>query len=524
MKRTIATGLLAVIAVSMSAVAFAAQTPGLLQADRMPRVEGAKEYYVAPDGKADNAGTKEAPWDLESALLKNKKVSPGDIIWLTEGTYGKGGATCFVCELKGTKDKPIIIRGLPGRRVTIDGGIYAKGGYTWFWGFEITNSSKVRKTSPKGRPSGLNLYPSGNRAINLIIHDTGHPGIGYWKQGEDGEVHGCLVYGCGLYDTATKRGRTWTRGSGLYSQNNEGTTHITDSIWFRNFTIGIKSYAQGGPVVGFHIEGNISFDSLHSTIFAGTTKYPVSNEVVKNNCTYNRPELVVPKNRNIMIGYGFRVTNSDFTMTDNYIVGGNPVLIARRFKKAIVTGNTFYGLQEILIDVTIPKGVRTSAYTWDNNTYIRPGGGKVKPFHLRPERGDETPVTYDFAGWKAETGLDSNSKYLAVRPKGARVFVRPNKYEVGRGHVAIYNWDLKDKVDVDLSSVLAIGAKYEIRDAQNYFGPPVVKGTYDGKSVAIPMKLTKVAPPVGKVPHTQDRYKHTAPEFAAFVVISEPVN
>ena len=36
--------------------------------------------------------------------------------------------------------------------------------------------------------------------------------------------------------------------------------------------------------------------------------------------------------------------------------------------------------------------------------------------------------------------------------------------------------------------------------------------------MAMPMNLTEVAMPVGEVPHIIARFKHTAPEFGAFVV------
>lgn len=48
----------------------------------------AATYYVAPDGKAENPGTKSQPWTLSRAL---EAVSPGDTINLRGGTY-KGSA------------------------------------------------------------------------------------------------------------------------------------------------------------------------------------------------------------------------------------------------------------------------------------------------------------------------------------------------------------------------------------------------------------------------------------------------
>jgi uncharacterized protein (TIGR03437 family) len=100
-----------------------------------------------------------------------------------------------------------------------------------------------------------------------------------------------------------------------------------------------------------------------------------------------------------------------------------------------------------------------------------------------------------------------------------KVFIRPNKYEPGRAHIAIYNWDLKPSVPVDLTDVVASGSTYEIRDVQNWFGEPVVRGTYNGGSVDIPMNLTSVTSLVGEVDHF-DHSTHTGPRFGAFVVLS----
>jgi len=103
----------------------------------------------------------------------------------------------------------------------------------------------------------------------------------------------------------------------------------------------------------------------------------------------------------------------------------------------------------------------------------------------------------------------------ALKPTGVRVIVRPNAYEKGRGHIIVYNWDRLPTVSADVSSVLPVGAVYEVRDAQNYFGGPVAQGTYDGTPISVPMNLTQVAAPIGNV---ERRPPHTAPEFGTFVL------
>jgi hypothetical protein len=83
--------------------------------------------------------------------------------------------------------------------------------------------------------------------------------------------------------------------------------------------------------------------------------------------------------------------------------------------------------------------------------------------------------------------------------------------------VVVYNWGGQAEVSVDLLPAgLAIGQRFEIRDAQNYFGAPVLTGVFDGSRVNIPMTSTTVATPVGTLPVAP---RHTDRRFGAFVVL-----
>src|SRR5205085_10355334 len=69
--------------------------------------------------------------------------------------------------------------------------------------------------------------------------------------------------------------------------------------------------------------------------------------------------------------------------------------------------------------------------------------------------------------------------------------------------------------DIDLSSLLAAGDGFALFDVQNYFGDPVLTGTYDGP-VAIPMTPGTTSEVIG-TPTTP--YVHTSAEFGAFVLL-----
>jgi hypothetical protein len=92
--------------------------------------------------------------------------------------------------------------------------------------------------------------------------------------------------------------------------------------------------------------------------------------------------------------------------------------------------------------------------------------------------------------------------------------IRPNNYEQKRANITIYNWDLSPRVDVDLSRVLVAGDQFVIQDSQNFFGAPVVTGTFSGGKVSIPMTNLQKAAPVGFAAPA-----HTAPLLGTFIVM-----
>lgn len=113
----------------------------------------------------------------------------------------------------------------------------------------------------------------------------------------------------------------------------------------------------------------------------------------------------------------------------------------------------------------------------------------------------------------------SNNTFLsssAPPTSGVKVVVRPNRYEQGRANIVVYNWSKQGSASADVSSVLRVGDVYEVRDAQNFFGAPVLRGTYGGGSLSLPM--TSVQPPalIGRSGSTP---QSTGVVFHAFVLL-----
>ena len=164
----------------------------------------AGNWYVGPEGKPTNPGTKQAPWDIASALEGKQKVAAGDTIYLLKGTYRRRPKEKFVVRLVGTGEKPIHIRPVAGARATIDGGleIHKPSAHVWIWELEIiVGEPRPKKPVSAGshpedlnRPwGGLNMHGGNNcKYINLVIHDT-NQGISCWKDEIDCEIYGCLI-------------------------------------------------------------------------------------------------------------------------------------------------------------------------------------------------------------------------------------------------------------------------------------------------------------------------------------------
>lgn len=491
-----------------------------------------KQFYVSPEGSKDGDGSLDKPWDLVTALGQPDTTGPGAIIWLRGGTY-KG---IFTSRLAGSSQSPIIVRQYPGERAVLDGAgnkgdvLTVRGEWTIYQDFEVMNSDARRVTDKPGsravkewRGDGITVTGPRTKLINLVIHDNAD-GIGFWTSALDSEVYGCLIYNNGWL--GPDRGH----GHGIYAQNREGTKRIVDVISFNNFGRGIQAYGTNAYTVGFHFEGNASFNNYapaargsferHPNLFVGALKQPADRITVIQNYLYHPPGALPDFGANLALG--FRApSNGSVEVRDNYVAGGSRALFLNQWRAAFVSGNTFYieprsseASDQSLVEVHLPSNRDSVSYRWDSNSYfdgaILTTAGLYAPFFFN------TGPRRKFEDWKEASGFDDKGTYMTGRPRENRVFIRANVYEKGRANVIVYNWQQKGSVDVDLSGVLVKGARYEVRNAQNFFGPPVLTGVYNGRELRLPMKNLTVAQPIGY----DFTPVSTAPEFAAFVILS----
>ena len=305
------------------------EAQGGLWSALVPKLEGAEEHFVSPEGEPDNPGTRDVPWDLASALAGQQEVSPGDVIWVRSGTY-KGK---FEVKLVGREDAPIIARAYPGERATVlDSGIAVvePASHVWLWGLEIAGSVPVEKretgqsgSHPEDLPGtdGLNIYAGrGCKFINLIIHDNVKGGVGWWVGSTNSEIHGCLIYNNGW--RAPDRGH----GHCIYTQNKDGVKTISSCIM------------------------SVPYDGCYTLHAYGSSRAYVDNYVIEDNVAYEKGPFLVGGGRpshnirvvrsnlyNVGMRLGYGAENEECELRENVIAKGT--LSIEKFKTVVREGN-----------------------------------------------------------------------------------------------------------------------------------------------------------------------------------------
>ncbi len=408
---------------SFALILAAALCGPLVAADQRTTQEMEVRRYVAPDGKPDNPGTAESPWDIHSALGGRQKIAPGTVVLLAGGHYRhperNWDSPGFMVDLAGEPERPIHIRPVAGERVTLDGKVqvWHNSRHVWLWDLEITVSETAtwnrRVTADCAAVDGSAILPQGGlnvlggvgcKFIHLVIHDM-NCGVGLWRPAVDAEMHGCLVYGIGAI------GPDRYHGPGIYTQNEAGTKNISDNILFGNYSTTIQAYgSSNAEVSGFNIEGNIAFapvkEGARQRILIGGGR-PSRRIRAASNLLYEVP---------LEVGYT-APWNEDASVVGNRIVGAD--LAVKEFRQLEQRDNL----------VLSPQG-------------------------KRPDRPSD-------------------------------VVLRPSRYTPGRANLAIFNWSRGDAVSVNLAPVLVPGQRFKILNVLDYYGKPVYEGVFQAKPVPV---------------------------------------
>ncbi len=340
---------------------------------------------------------------------------------------------------------------------------------------------------------GMNLDVGvGNKIINCIFSNVGHPAIGFWEQGSGGEINGCIIYGTGQYYSVS----TPTRGSAIYAQNSSGMATVKNCIMFRNFTTGGKVFGETGPVNGFRFATNVSFDNDLVSLEISSGSTPTSNTWMDGNFLLGSPMLsyVSRSNtaqyfiNNVVVDGLFNVSeHTDSTYTNNTVfmppgqgVGGS----------AIHYSNTDYSSNALSVVWdwnTYHLGAGSSPYSWnftssDGRTFNALGGGNLK-------------FTNDSNhSWQDFSRFDAHSVYAEGWPSDyLRVSVQPLDYDTNRWHICVISTSGQTNTPLELSTIgFTSGQQWQLRDAQNYF-VVVSRGRFIGNTINLPLNLTSVS-------------------------------
>jgi hypothetical protein len=483
-----------------------------------------KDYHAAIIGTADGDGSIDNPWDLKTALNKKTTILPGDTLFIHEGRY----AGRFVVELHGDSSANIIITNYQDDLVVLDGSeyfeydshpvIWLDGGagcqYVILDGLEVTNTHPERWTDYEGsfaphpqNVQGVLIDAPYCKLKNMVIHDNHGNGILCPSSATDAEVTGCLIYYNGW--DAPDRSHCY----GLYVQNDnpESNIRIHDNIIFSNFNKGFHVYVTNGTVISnIHVYDNICFEAgapsndgpFENNIFIGGLRPLDGIEVLDNHAYSSR----IDRGNPIRVGY-YEKDNQNIVVSGNYSIGGKTPISIRYCENVTLKNNYMFskGHPYGAVASIIENGQDLTTYTWDNNKYFYTGS-----------RSDYMDG-YDWNGWRTTHGFDANGTFTTSAPSQNEHFLKhypDNEY----ANLVIYDWKKLNSVDVDLSSVLPSGSRYQIYDVQNIKGEPVTSGTYHGGTVSVPTNLTTVTPVFGDGVPNQPT--HTAQEFSVYIVRS----
>lgn len=455
------------------------------------------EFYASPTGSPSGDGSFTNPWDLATALDGPDAVVPGSTIWLRGGTYTNGThyGVGYSSDLTGTAATPIVVRQYPGERATVTKFLSVRGGYTWYWGFEV-----VHLAPHVGYAFGIDNRASGTRFINLVVHDASASGIFMWPEGTNVEVYGSIFY---------NNGRTDNVDHGIYCGS--PNTLLKDNIVFDNWALGIHCYAKPPSawesLQNIRLEGNVSFNNYVWGVPSGADilvggRVPASGITIDQNYTY-RTNYTNTKVADV--GYD-HVVNQDVVLSNNYFVGGWSRLGA--WVTATVTGNTLYNFTSGGMVWNVGN---LGGHTWSGNTLFGDSAAAAWRY--------DTSTVTTFNGWRTLTGFTNPGTYAGSAPSGVETVVRPNQYEPGRANIIVYNWAQQSTVSVDVSGILSVGDHYVVQHAQDFYGAPIASGTYTGGPIQLPMVSITAPSPLGA---STAPAPVTGPTFNVFVLMKTP--
>jgi hypothetical protein len=516
------------------------------------------DFYVSPTG-GTGAGTINDPWSLAyavgpitaapgaSAQKDGKLLTTGARIAVRGGTGGTQVkyhiATNLTIACNGSvgsgvdnPDGKIIFEGYrsslyaqPERAclfgdlvvpevdfVTVDGN------YIWLKDLEFARDWSTRDQSLF---AGVAIYAhsttNGLKVIHCDIHDSEN---GVYS--EDGvgrmEIYGSWFRNIGLNANAGPGGH----GVYLHHKNAATRLAVSENIFGSTFAFCMQIYFSGSYVEAIDLIGNITYNgyTLSST---SPRNWPRTGfNTVLGSETGGLDITCTDQMSYWPTGYGdshfiapYASSNNSMTLTRPYCVGGGESAGCLWLEGTFGT-QTDFTLQDGFFrpDLTSTNGAcvlvsqagNPLSYTWTGNTWIR------DPVSFSWIKGATARKWTGTNNFPSLSGLGGSDTATATDPALTKVFVRPTtRFDTGRGHVVIYNWELSANVFVDLSTILSNGHQYAVYDNRDPWNA-IFTGTYDGSQVSFPMSTQVTDPtPLGGGLSTAPA---TVPFFNAFIV------
>jgi hypothetical protein len=296
-------------------------------------------------------------------------------------------------------------------------------------------------------------------------------------------------------------------------QGSIGTREVTDNIVFNNSGAGLHIYDDetNASLEGITVDGNVSYNAgaIQSVRFYRDwivgVDYPAigaSDIVFKNNMGY--PARAAGEDDAAQLGR--QGINGSVAILNNYLPQG---LEVNNWFIAAVSGN-MVAENSANLAVSLDQSQVVLSASWNLNNYVvgTANGGFMVGTNVM-----------NFSNWQSGTGFDANSTCQIGTLTGTQVFVRTNRYEAGRANIIVYNWGMVKRATVDVSSVLQPGTPYEVRNAQDFFAPPLLSGVFDGQPLILPVVKFTVAVPNGSMITPPP----TGPAFNVFVLLQRTV-
>jgi hypothetical protein len=472
------------------------------------------QYHVTATGTSEGDGSIDSPWDLSTALTATETVVGGDTVFVHGGTY----VGCFDCNISGSPGANVVVLPYNKETVILDGNdtslsgpheiINVLGDHVTIRDFIFTNSNPNRY-EPTLITSAIYVHGDYVSIINNIIHDNCGNAIGLWADASETICHGNIVFYAGWIKTNS------STGYGMYLQGEIGEKYISNNVIVKGSAVGVHAYGEGGAVTGLNFKDNVfinnsaigSDDGIPNgyNFFIGQESRPPDKITLDGNVFYTDGIVT----GNVKMGYA-GVGGEILRFTNNYIVGGNQLIEFSPWIHLDVLSNTFIDGLDYFFIVRM-KNEYTDV---ESNEYYGAQASDVPFYNVDQQQ--------QFAEWQA-SGFDLNGSLSIDYPSNNVIKIIKNDYEYGRAQISVFNYKQLNSVEVDLSSVLAMGDSYYIYDVENLFAAPVASGTYMGAGVDIPVDQTSVAIPLGVGSPGFTVPEHTDILFGSYLLICHSI-